>query len=198
MNCRIWDSWAKEDGSLGRTYGHNLRNFGSIHYFSSGINASDGFDQLTYIVQRLKQDQTDRRIMFSLWDPHTLDKTTLPPCCYNFQIVVDDEGVMDGVVTSRSCDSPVGVPHNIAFYTTFLQLLCLECNFKPGVLVFNGTNYHIYENQIEKVEEYLQLPKFSCPKLEIEKQADIYNYKPEHFKLVDYKHGPKLDFPVAV
>lgn len=212
-------------GCFGPVYGFQLRHFGGqygngiggvrhtkdksvmVECNSGGcvweeddgpIYGSGGFDQLKYMMERIEKDPSDRRILFSLWNPAELEKMRLPPCHYTFQIFIDDDKYMSGMLTQRSCDFPVGVPANIQFYSALTCMIAQQTGYEPYEFVHSTVDSHIYYDQIEAVEKYLELPKIDSPRLSIHKAKDIYSYKPEDFILEDYNCGPKLDIPVAV
>jgi thymidylate synthase len=123
-------------GSFGPVYGFQLRHFGGYYGNGIGGRESTdkpyvkvlehlpppcegmqeveknqygkgGFDQLTWMVNRVKEDPSCRRLLFSLWNPAEVSKMKLPPCHYTFQLFIDDEGRMSGMLTQRSCDFPI-------------------------------------------------------------------------------------------
>jgi thymidylate synthase len=207
---------------FGPVYGFQLRHFGG--YYGNGIGGkeftnevsfdpcgedlnstynknqygSGGFDQLDFMVNRIKEDSSCRRILFSLWNPKEVSKMKLPCCHYSFQISIDDNGEMTGSLTQRSADFPIGVPANIQFYSALTMMLAQQTGYKATEFVHYTVDSHIYWDQIPAMEEYLSLPSYDCPNLTINKAEDIYSYKLNDFVLSDYKCGPKLEIPVAV
>lgn len=207
-------------GAFGPVYGFQLRHFGGFYgngdkkqqVFDLEINSDGltdpvrkiknygegGFDQLAWMVNRIKTDPSCRRILFSLWDPNSISKSRLPPCHYTYQVLIDDEGRMTGIMTQRSCDFPIGVPQNISFYSLLTIMLAQQTGYTPYEFVHNTSDSHIYADQIEAVEEYLATPIIDCPKLKLNKAPDIFSYKMDDFELVNFKCGPKIEIPVAV
>jgi len=123
----------------------------------------------------------------------------LPPCHYTYQVFIDvDNKRLSGMLTQRSCDFPIGVPFNIAFYSAFTMLLAQQTGYIAHELVHSTVDSHIYVNQVEAVEEYLHHPKPNSPQLKIKKAEDIFSYKPKDFKLENYKPQPKLRIALAV
>jgi len=219
LGCNFWTPWVDEafrkkhgfvQGVFGPVYGFNLRYFGG--YYGDGESPSpeieypymgkrygdDGFDQLAYVIERIKTDPSCRRILWSLWNPKELDRMRLPPCHFVFQLLIDDERRMTGIMVQRSCDFPVGVPANIQFYSALTKMIAQQTDCYPFEFVHVTHDSHIYWDQIEAVEQYLETPYVDSPKLEIRKAADIYSYTPEDFVLTDFNPGPKIDIPVAV
>ncbi len=210
LGCNFWTPWVDEKFTdkhhfesevFGPVYGFQLRHFGGS--YNMGIHqtpgyGSKGFDQLAWVVNRIKEDSSCRRTLWTLWNPQDVDKMRLPPCHMLTQILVDDERRLTLIMYQRSCDFPVGVPANIQFYSALAVMIAQQTNCTPHEFVHFTADSHIYADQIEAVKEYLDLPVIDSPKLEIEKADDIFSYKPESFVLKDFQSGPKIDIPVAV
>lgn len=210
LGCKFWTPWVDEEwekahhyepGSFGPVYGFNLRHFGGN--YNKGIHDKTGygfggFDQLEYVMERIRTDTSCRRILWSLWNPAELGNMRLPPCHLLFQILIDDQRRMTGIMYQRSCDFPVGVPANIQFYSAVVTMLAQQTDCTPYEFVHMTADSHIYWDQIGAVEEYLKLPVIDSPKLEIKKAKDIYSYTPEDFVLTEFNPGPKLEIPVAI
>lgn len=206
MRSSIWDPWedrAFEEkhgyvpGSLGPVYGFQLRSFGG-DYGTDG-EQRNGFDQLRYLLQRLKEDKTDRRILFSLWNPCDIARSKLPPCHLYYQVFVDDHDDLTGFVNQRSCDYPVGIPANIQFYAALTMMIARHAGLRAKELVHSAVDAHIYEDQIPAVQEYLARPVRPSPILDLSRApVDLLEYKPDDFQLVGYEPGAKLTIPVAV
>jgi thymidylate synthase len=211
-------------GSFGPVYGFQLRHFGG-HYgngvggyaesLESSINietlrddkvitergsayGKGGFDQLLWVVNRIKEDHSCRRTLWTLWNPHDVSKMRLPPCHMLFQVLVDDERRMTGILYQRSADFPVGVPANIQFYSALTVMLAQQTDCTAHEFVHMTGDSHIYGDQMDAVKEYLKTPIIASPKLEIKKASSILDYKIEDFVLTDFYPGPKIDVPVAV
>lgn len=157
-----------------------------------------GLDQLTWVVNRIKEDPSCRRTLWTLWNPQDVPQMRLPPCHMLYQVLVDDERRLTGIMYQRSCDFPVGVPANIQFYSALTVMIAQQTDCIPHEFVHCTADSHIYGDQIEAVKEYLTLPVIESPKLKIKKAKDILSYTPEDFVLSDFKSGPKLEIPVAV
>ncbi len=210
------------EGSFGPVYGFQLRYFGGNYGDGAGgipepsknmcramlgeepeVSFQDqygfnGFDQLAYIIKRIKEDPSCRRIMFSLWNPQDLHKQKLPPCHYAYQVFIDDEGRMTGLLNQRSCDMMVGVPANVQFYSAFTMMLAQQTGYKAYEFVWCGGDCHIYEDQLEATEKYLNASIIDSPTLNLHKADDITAYKLDDFELIGYNPGPIIKIPVAV
>jgi thymidylate synthase len=209
LGCKFWNPWVDEDftkkngfeeGVFGPVYGFQLRHFGGS--YNKGIHNSaygrGGFDQLDWVINRIKEDPSCRRTLWSLWNPQDVSKMKLPPCHMGFQVLIDDDRNLTGIMTQRSCDFPIGVPANIQFYSALTVMIAQQTGCTPYEFVHETHDSHIYEDQLDAVKEYLALPEIDSPKLKINKAEDIYSYQPSDFKLTDFNSGPKLEIPVAV
>jgi thymidylate synthase len=212
------------DGAFGPVYGFQLRHFGGFYgkgedeildkceripkefggteaSWSKGPGrkyGSGGFDQLKWVVDRIKEDHSCRRTLWTLWNPQDVDKMRLPPCHMLSQVLVDDERRLTMILYQRSCDFPVGVPANIQFYSALAMMIAQQTDCTPHEFVHVTADSHIYEDQLDAVNEYLNLPVIDSPKVEIKKAPSIFEYKPEDFVVTDYNPGPVVKIPVAV
>jgi len=214
------NGFAKE--SFGPVYGFQLRHFGGKygngiggergtdkdHSISMDLETEKnfklneygqgGFDQLDWVVNRIKEDPSCRRTLWSLWNPNDVAEMRLPPCHYGYQVLVDDERRLTGIMTQRSCDFPIGVPANIQFYSALTVMLAQQTGCTPYEFVHTTHDSHIYEDQMDAMKEYLELPELPSPKLEIKPAKDIYSYTPDSFVVSEFETGPRLEIPVAV
>lgn len=227
LGCKFWQPWLSEEfeekngfapGSFGPVYGFQLRHFGG--YYGNGIGGrydtqdkircdsgfdhprnaygEGGFDQLDWVINRIKEDHSCRRTLWSLWNPNDVAQMRLPPCHMGFQILVDDDRHMTGIMTQRSADFPIGVPANIQFYSALIVMIAQQTDCVPYEFVHTTHDSHIYEDQVDAVKQYLELPVIDSPKLEIKKAKDIYSYSPDDFVVSEFTSGPRLEIPVAV
>lgn len=210
LGCNFWSPWVDhefekkhgfDEETFGPVYGFQLRHFGGN--YNKGIHQHPhygfgGFDQLKWVVERIKQDHSCRRTLWTLWNPQDVDQMRLPPCHMMYQVLVDDERRLTGILYQRSCDFPIGVPANIQFYSALTIMLAQQTECFPFEFVHVTADSHIYENQIDGVRSYLESPSMDSPKLSINKAPDIFSYKVDDFILSDLNCGPKIDIPVAV
>ena len=176
----IWNLWADDNGDLGPVYGHQLRKF---NYPTNNV------DQLAYIIDKLKSDPHDRRMVVSLWNPVQLDEMKLPPCYHTFTFCVTN-GELNIDIAMRSSDVFVGLPYDVALFATMNTLICKEVGLKPGRLKFNLADAHIYWDNRGDMHEYiwevLGLNKESWPKLNIPEDQTLYNFEPENLEITEY------------
>ncbi|MDD3645970.1 MAG: thymidylate synthase [Candidatus Gracilibacteria bacterium] len=179
-------------GDLGPVYGHQWRNFNG-----------EGVDQIAYVIDQIKNNPTNRRIIVSAWNPAQIDKMLLPPCHAFFQFNVDTtNGVLNLQLYQRSADMFLGVPFNIASYSTLLLLIAKITGLKPGTFTHTLGDAHIYNNHIDQVNEQLSRETYPLPELKILKDVktleDIENLEWDDFELVNYQSHPRIAAPVAV
>lgn len=189
-NVSIWDEWADENGDLGPVYGKQWRAWG----------AADGrtIDQLSTVVQQLKQDPDSRRIIVSAWNVGELDQMALMPCHALFQFYVAN-GKLSCQLYQRSCDVFLGLPFNIASYALLTHMLAQQCDLEVGDFVWTGGDTHLYMNHMEQTELLLSREPRALPQLEIKrKPASIFDYQFEDFEIVGYDPHPAIKAPVAV
>ena len=187
-NVHIWDEWADENGDLGPVYGHQWRNFNS-----------QGFDQIKDIIERIKKNPQDRRIIVSAWNPAQIEQMALPPCHCFFQFDVTPDGKLNCMLYQRSCDMFLGVPFNIASYSLLTMMIAQVCGLKPGEFVHTLGNAHIYSNHFEQVK--LQLTREPLPLPYVKLNPEIKNiddFKFEDIELVDYQSHGVIKGDVAV
>jgi thymidylate synthase len=186
----IWDEWADENGELGPVYGHQWRSW----------PAPDGrqIDQITQVLNQIKQKPDSRRHIVSAWNPAEVDKMALPPCHALFQFYVAD-GKLSCQLYQRSADYFLGVPFNIASYALMTYMFAQQCDLLPGEFVWTGGDVHLYTNHIEQAKLQLSREPFALPALKIaRKPATLFDYKFEDFEIVNYQAHPSIKAPIAV
>ena len=215
-NNHIWDEWAKpqkapyghdeeskkkmlEERDLGPIYGFQWRHFNAPYVSFDSDYTGQGVDQFKKIVETLKTNPRDRRMILSAWNPQQFGEMALPPCHYSFQITVID-GKLNLLWNQRSVDTMLGLPFNIASYALLLHLLAKESGLKEGKLVGFLADVHIYENHIGGAKEQLTRDpnKFALPTIETENWQSIFDWKAENTQLLNYQSYDKIAFEIAV
>ena len=167
---------AKTWGELGPIYGKQWRNW-------------DGEDQISNLIESLKNNPNSRRHIVSLtWNVEELHLMTLPPCHYGFQCYVND-GKLSLMWNQRSVDVFLGLPFNIASYGLLLLLLCEETGYKPGELIGNLGDVHLYKNHLQQVHEQIKREPFKLPVVDLI-NVDMLNG--EFGCLIDYESHPTI------
>jgi len=186
-----------EEPDLGPIYGFQWRHFGAA-YKGLGVDyTGQGVDQLANLVNTLKNNPSDRRMIVSAWNPAQLPQMGLPPCHYSFHVNVLN-GKLNLSWNQRSVDVMLGLPFNIASYATSLHLLAKETGYKEGKLIGNLEDTHIYEHHVKGAEEQLSRRPYSLPSIETENFRSIFDWKYTDTKVVNYQHHPFIKFPIAV
>jgi len=186
----IWDEWAKENGELGPVYGAQWRKW----------KTNDGreIDQITEMINQIKNNPDSRRIMVSAWNVGEIDKMALPPCHLLFQFYVAN-GRLSCQMYQRSADTFLGVPFNIASYSLLTMMIAQVCGLQPGEFVHTIGDTHIYNNHFEQVKTQLEREPRNSPKMKINPDVkDIFSFKYEDFVLEDYDPHPAIKAPIAV
>jgi thymidylate synthase len=196
----------RRERDLGPIYGFQWRHFGADYNGIEGTLDDDGnkidysgkgVDQLANMVNTLKNNPNDRRMIVSAWNPRDNTDMALPPCHYGFQVNVINNK-LNLSWNQRSVDVPLGLPFNISGYATLLHLLAKEGEFEEGVLTGNLMDTHIYVNQIDGIREQLQRTPKDLPRIETENFSSIFDWKYTDTKLKDYDYHPRIKFPIAI
>lgn len=202
--CRIWDEWCNPqkvpydhtpetqskmlvEDDLGPIYGAQWRNFNG-----------QGYDQLKVIVNTLKTNPSDRRMICSAWNPLALASQALPPCHYNF-VVSAIKDTLHLSFSMRSVDVGLGLPFNIASYSLLCHLLAKEAQLKEGTVTGFLNNVHIYTNHINALQEQINRVPFASPSINTPRFTNIFDWTYEDTLLsADYQSHPSLPMPIAI
>ena len=179
-----------KEGDLGPVYGHQWRHFNAEYNNCDSDYSGEGVDQLAQIIESLKNPatRTSRRMIMSAWNPCQLDKMALPPCHILCQFNVSDGNKSSCSLYQRSGDIGLGVPFNIASYSTLTHLLAKHCDLEAYEFVYFLGNAHIYQEHIEPLKEQLRREPYEFPIMDIcMKRENINNYTIDDFKVKDYK-----------
>ena len=153
-----------------------------------------GKDQIKELIKNIKENPDSRRLMVSAWNVSELPLVVLPPCHYGFQCYVND-GKLSLMWNQRSVDTFLGLPFNIASYGTLLLLLCEETNLKPGELIGNLGDTHLYKNHIEQAEEQSLRSSFQLPTIKL---SNVNILKGEwDFDIEGYSYHPTIKAPIS-
>lgn len=199
-NSNYWKPKAAFDGDLGRVYGVQWRSW----------KKPDGttVDQLASVIDRIKKDPNDRRLIVTAWNPGEVDEMALPPCHMIFQFFVT-EGKLSLHMFQRSCDTFLGVPFNIASYALMLHIVAQMTDLIPDELILTLGDVHIYHDHFDAVTEQLARDPYPLPTLKLDPSikslADIAIEKfqrPEDvtafISLENYQFHPAIKAKMAV
>jgi len=189
---RIWDEWADENGDLGPVYGAMWRSWPN----------PDGstVDQITNLINALKNNPKSRRHIVSAWNVSFIDQMALPPCHCLFQFWVSNDGELSCQLYQRSCDIFLGVPFNIASYALLTHMIAQVCGLKPGAFVHTFGDFHLYSNHIKQAQEQLsRTPKKEVAVLRLNPNVkSIFDFKFEDFEITKYDPHPEIKAPISV
>lgn len=157
------------------------------------------------LINTLKTNKNDRRMVLSLWQNEFLKTAVLPSCVWSTEWDVTSD-TLNLSVHQRSCDVPLGLPFNVTQYAVLLSLIAHSTNLKPGKIFWSIKDAHIYVNQVEGIKEQIErgktLEDLEAPKLWINPDVKdffkIDNSKElKDIKIINYKHHGKINFPIA-
>ena len=205
-----WKPKAKFDGDLGRIYGVQWRHWKS-HIPEGEPDIDDEYgktwfdpihkeiDQLSILIEGIKQDPNGRRHILTTWNPGELDSMALPPCHVLCQFYVNKNKELSCHMYQRSVDVFLGLPFNIASYALLTHLIAQVCGLGVAELVISTGDTHIYTNHVEQVKE--QLSRTPLPLATLKLNPDIKNiddFSPKDIELVDYKCYTAIKATMAV
>lgn len=187
---KIWDEWARPDGSLGPVYGKQWRSW-------AGANG-DTYDQLQDVIHQLQHNPDSRRMIVSAWNVADLKDMALMPCHSLFQFYVA-HGKLSCQLYQRSADVFLGVPFNIASYALLTMMIAQVCNLQVGEFVHTFGDVHIYTNHIDQVKLQLTRTPYPLPQMHINpERKHIEDFIYEDFTLENYQCHPHIKGEVAV
>ena len=187
---RIWNEWADENGDLGPVYGKQWRSWTKPN--------GETVDQISYIIDTIKNNPDSRRMIVNAWNAGELDQMALTPCHCMFQFWVAD-GKLSCQLYQRSADTFLGVPFNIASYALLTMMIAQVCDLEPGDFVHTFGDVHLYLNHIDQTHEQLSRDIRPLPTMKINPEVkDIFSFKYEDFSLMGYDPHPHIKALVSV
>jgi thymidylate synthase len=191
LNSHIWDSWADDNGTIGKAYGYQL---GVKHKYKEGM-----FDQVDRMLYDLKNNPASRRIMSNIFVHADLHEMGLYPCAYSLTLNVSGN-VLNGILNQRSQDMLVANNWNVCQYAVLMHMFAKASGLEVGELVHVIADAHIYDRHIPIVLDILNNPIYDAPTFRIDENIDnFYDFTVDSFSLEGY-NATKLDakIPVAV
>lgn len=191
LNSHIWDSWADENGSIGKAYGYQMR---IRHKYPEGE-----FDQVDRVLYDLKHNPYSRRIITNMYVHSDLHEMNLYPCAYSMTFNVTGKK-LNAILHQRSNDVLVANNWNVCQYAVLVHMFAQVSGLEAGELVHVIADAHIYDRHIPMVEEMLKREPYPAPKLIINPEVkNFYDFTVDDFVLEDYQHWPQIkNIPVAV
>ena len=197
LSSHIWDSWADEDGSIGKAYGYQM----SVkHRYAEGM-----MDQVERVIYDLKNNPFSRRIMTNMYVHADLSEMNLYPCAYSmtFNVTKDPQTgkhVLNAILNQRSQDVLTANNWNVCQYAVLVHMLARVCDMKAGELVHVIADAHIYDRHVPIVREMIERPTYPAPILWLNPEKnDFYDFTKDDVKLINYQHNEQIrNIPVAV
>jgi len=186
----IWDEWADRDGDIGPGYGQQWRSWGG--------RIGRTHDQISEVIERIKTNPDDRRMIVSAWNVDDIPNMALPPCHVLFQFYVV-RGKLSCQMYQRSADLFLGVPFNIASYALLTMMIAQVTDLELGEFIHTIGDAHIYLNHIPQVVKQVTRKPMTAPKMILNPDIkDIDQFRYEDFTLQGYEHHPHIRGEVSV
>ena len=191
LKSHIWDSWADDDGSIGKAYGYQL---GVKHKYKEGM-----MDQVDRLIYDLKNNPYSRRMLTNIYVHQDLSEMNLYPCAYSMTFNVTGDR-LNAILNQRSQDVLAANNWNVVQYAVLVHMLAQVTGFKPGELVHVIADAHIYDRHIPIVKELITRPTYPAPKFYMNPDVkDFYDFTLDDFRIEDYETGPQIkDIPIAI
>ena len=191
LKSHIWDSWADEDGSIGKAYGYQM---GVKHQYKEGM-----MDQVDRLIYDLKHNPYSRRMITNMYVHQDLHEMNLYPCAYSMTFnVIGDR--LNAILNQRSQDVLAANNWNVVQYAVLVHMIAQVTGFKPGELVHVIADAHIYDRHIPIVKELIERETYPAPKFKMNPDVkDFYEFTVDDFTIEDYKTGPQVkNIPIAI
>ena len=191
LKSHVWDSWADENGTIGKAYGYQL---GVKHKYKEGM-----FDQVDRVLFDLKNNPQSRRIMTNIYNHHDLSEMALYPCAYSMTFNVSGN-TLNAILNQRSQDMLTANNWNVVQYAILVHMMAQVSGLVPGEFVHVIADAHIYDRHIPIVKEIIENEQFPAPKFSLNPEVkDFYAFTTDDIKLENYVYNKKkYDIPVAI
>ena len=197
LGSHIWDSWADENGSIGKAYGYQL---GVKHQYKEGM-----MDQVDRVLFDLKNNPYSRRIMTNLYVHQDLHEMGLYPCAYSMTFNVtksadSDKLKLNAILNQRSNDVLAANAMNVCQYAALVHMMAQVSDMEVGEFVHVIADAHIYDRHVPIVKELIERPAFPAPTFKLNPEIKIfYDFTIDDFILENYQYGPKVEnIPIAI
>ena len=197
LNSKIWDQWAKEDGTIGKAYGYQM---GKKYTFKTKEGLKE-MDQVDFVLYLLNNDTSSRRIMTNIFNHEELKDMALEPCVYGTQWLVKGNK-LHLILNQRSQDMLAANGWNTMQYAALLCMFAQVAGLEVGTLTHNIGDCHIYDRHIPLVKKLLEAKSMNViPKLVIKNHTkNFYDFKVEDFEIEGYEYNEEIKLgkiPVA-
>ncbi|MDD3219124.1 MAG: thymidylate synthase [Lachnospiraceae bacterium] len=197
LNSHIWDSWADENGSIGKAYGYQM----SVkHEYKEGM-----MDQVDRVIYDLKNNPYSRRIMTNIYVHQDLHEMALYPCAYSMTFNVTKEPgqeklTLNAILNQRSQDVLAANNWNVCQYAILTMMFAQVCDMNVGEFVHVIADAHIYDRHIPVIKELIERPTFDAPKVRLNPEVkDFYEFTTNDLIVENYQAGPQIkNIPIAI
>ena len=191
LPSHIWDSWADENGSIGKAYGYQL---GVKHRYPEGE-----FDQVDRVLFDLKHNPASRRILTNLYNFSDLHEMALYPCAYSMTFNVSGN-TLNAILNQRSQDMLTANNWNVVQYAVLVHMLAQVSGLEAGELVHVIADCHIYDRHVPLVEQLLEREPYPAPEFYVNPEVkNFYDFTVDDFRLENYRyHEFREKIPVAI
>ena len=191
LNSHIWDSWAGEDGTIGKAYGYQL---GVKHKYPEGE-----FDQVDRVLYDLKHNPASRRILTNIYTFADLHEMGLYPCAYSMTFNVTGNK-LNAILNQRSQDMLAANNWNIVQYAVLVHMMAQVSGLEVGELVHVIADCHIYDRHVDIVRKMLDNPIYDAPEFIMDKSiTNFYDFTVDSFRFENYQYtNLETKFPVAI
>lgn len=191
LATHIWDSWADEQGTIGKAYGYQM---GVKYKFAQGE-----MDQVDNVLWQLKNAPYSRRIMTNIYNFADLSEMGLEPCAYSMTFNVTGSR-LNAILNQRSQDILTANNWNVVQYAVLTHMLAQVSGLEAGELVHVISDAHIYDRHIDIVKEMITRPQYPAPKFRLNPEIkDFYDFTTDDIIIDDYQTNPQIrNIPVAV
>lgn len=191
LNSHIWDSWAGDDGTIGKAYGYQL---GKKYKFAQGE-----MDQVDNVLWQLKNAPYSRRILTNIFNFDDLLEMNLEPCAYSMTFNVTGN-TLNGILNQRSQDILTANNWNVVQYAVLLHMLAQVSGFEAGELVHVISDAHIYDRHVEIVKELIKRPQYPAPTFKLNPDVkNFYDFTVDDVIIENYEKNPQVkNIPVAI
>ena len=191
LKSHVWDSWADENGTIGKAYGYQL---GVKHKYKEGM-----FDQVDRVIYDLKHNPQSRRILTNIYVHQDLSEMALYPCAYSMTFNVSGN-TLNAILNQRSQDMLAANNWNVVQYSILVYMMAQVSGLVPGEFVHVIADAHIYDRHIPIVKEIIENEQFPAPKFTLNPEIkDFYQFTTDDIRLENYVYNKKkYDIPVAI
>ena len=191
LKSHVWDSWADENGTIGKAYGYQL---GVKHKYKEGM-----FDQVDRVIYDLQNNPQSRSILTNIYVHNDLSEMALYPCAYSMTFNVSGN-TLNAILNQRSQDMLAANNWNVVQYSILVFMLAQVCGLVPGEFVHVIADAHIYDRHVPIVKEIIENEQFPAPQFSLNPEIkDFYKFTTDDFTLENYVYNKKkYDIPVAI